>query len=53
VSEGSQVGAWRLVRRLGGGAMGELWLGRHGSMGNWAAVKMPRRGRDAWRASFD
>jgi serine/threonine protein kinase len=53
VTEGWQVGAWRLVRRPGGGAMGEVWLGRHGSMGNWAAVKMLRRGRDAWRASFE
>jgi serine/threonine-protein kinase len=37
-----EVGGYRLERRLGRGAMGEVWLGRHGESGGIAAVKVLR-----------
>jgi hypothetical protein len=38
------VGDYRLMHRLGSGAMGEVWLGRHTTTGTHAAVKMLRQG---------
>jgi pimeloyl-ACP methyl ester carboxylesterase/predicted Ser/Thr protein kinase len=37
-----EVGGYRLERRLGRGAMGEVWLGRHEASGGIAAVKILR-----------
>ncbi len=39
VDEGRTMGSYRLVRRLGKGGMGEVWLGTHAMMGRPAAVK--------------
>jgi pimeloyl-ACP methyl ester carboxylesterase len=38
------VGSYRLERRLGSGAMGEVWLGRHVLTGGVGAVKLLREG---------
>jgi pimeloyl-ACP methyl ester carboxylesterase len=38
------VGSYRLERRLGSGAMGEVWLGRHVLTGGAGAVKLLREG---------
>ncbi len=38
------VGGYQLVRRLGSGAMGEVWLGRHLVTGGAGAVKLLRQG---------
>jgi pimeloyl-ACP methyl ester carboxylesterase len=38
------VGSYRLERRLGSGAMGEVWLGRHVLTGGSGAVKLLREG---------
>lgn len=37
------MGSYVLERRLGAGAMGEVWLGRHASSGGLGAVKILRR----------
>jgi serine/threonine-protein kinase len=50
------AGDYELVRRLGSGAMGDVWLARHSMTGSSAAVKLLRqsnRARDRLRASFD
>ncbi len=39
VDEGQTMGSYRLIRRLGKGGMGEVWLGTHAMMGRPAAVK--------------
>ena len=40
-SEGDTVGAYELIRRLGGGAFGEVWLVRHMDLGVERAMKIP------------
>jgi len=36
----AQVGPWQIVRKLGAGGMGTVYLGRHGETGQEAAVKV-------------
>ena len=40
-SEGDTVAAYELIRRLGGGAFGEVWLVRHMDLGVERAMKVP------------
>ena len=50
------VGDYHLMRRLGSGAMGEVWLARHTLTGTHAAVKLLRQGikaRDRVARTFD
>lgn len=37
-----ELGAYQLVRRLGAGAMGEVWLARHHTLARPAAIKLIR-----------
>lgn len=48
IAEPNRVGAWRLVRELGRGGMGTVWLGERedGEVRQQAAVKLLRRGLD-------
>jgi serine/threonine protein kinase len=38
--EGTQVGAYRVIHRIGAGGMGEVWLAEHTMLGRRAAVKV-------------
>ena len=40
-SEGETIGVYELIRRLGGGAFGEVWLVRHMELGAERAMKIP------------
>ncbi|MEM6532226.1 MAG: serine/threonine-protein kinase [Myxococcota bacterium] len=42
VSEARQVGSYRLIEKLGSGAMGEVWRARHRLLARDAAVKLIR-----------
>ena len=58
--EGPKFGSYTLVRQLGSGAMGEVWLARHSLLARPAAVKLIRKQamevdpaqQDALRARF-
>jgi serine/threonine-protein kinase len=41
---GTQVGAYRVLERLGAGGMGEVWLAEHTKLGRRAAIKVLHRG---------
>jgi hypothetical protein len=43
LEEGIPLGSYRLVERLGGGGMGEVWLARHQLLARPAAVKLIRQ----------
>src|SRR5471032_3193195 len=38
--EGTQVGAYRILKRIGAGGMGEVWLAEHALLGRRAAIKL-------------
>jgi serine/threonine-protein kinase len=38
--EGIQIGTYRLLREIGGGGMGSVWLAEHVSLGRQAALKV-------------
>jgi eukaryotic-like serine/threonine-protein kinase len=38
--EGTQVGAYRVLRRIGEGGMGSVWLAEHAMLGRRAAIKV-------------
>src|SRR6476646_5424102 len=37
---GTQLGAYRVIERLGAGGMGEVWIGEHTKRGRRAAIKV-------------
>jgi serine/threonine protein kinase len=37
---GAQVGAYKIVRKIGEGGMGAVWLAEHGILGRHAAIKL-------------
>jgi tRNA A-37 threonylcarbamoyl transferase component Bud32 len=40
VVEGTQVGAYRVLRKIGEGGMGSVWLAEHAMLGRRAAIKV-------------
>lgn len=38
--EGTQVGAYRILKRIGAGGMGEVWMAEHALLGRRAAIKL-------------
>ncbi|MGE5184707.1 MAG: serine/threonine-protein kinase, partial [Acidobacteriota bacterium] len=47
MQEGASFGAYRVVRKVGQGGMGEVYLGEHALIGRRAAIKVLRRERAA------
>jgi predicted nucleic acid-binding protein len=41
LGEGQTIGSYALLRKLGGGAFGEVWLARHLDLGVERAIKVP------------
>ncbi len=40
MAEGTQIGAYRMIRQIGAGGMGAVWLAEHAMLGRRAAVKV-------------
>src|SRR6478609_7633872 len=38
--EGTQIGAYRVIRQIGAGGMGEVWMAEHTMLGRRAAMKV-------------
>jgi serine/threonine protein kinase len=53
VSEGVSFGAYRVVRKVGQGGMGAVFLGEHSLIGRRAAIKVLHRDRSSQRESID
>jgi serine/threonine protein kinase len=53
VSEGLSFGAYRVVRKVGQGGMGAVFLGEHTLIGRRAAIKVLHRHRSSQRESIE
>jgi serine/threonine protein kinase len=53
VSQGLSFGAYRAVRKVGQGGMGEVYLGEHTLIGRRAAIKVLHRERSSQRESVE
>jgi eukaryotic-like serine/threonine-protein kinase len=53
VSEGLSFGAYRVVRKVGQGGMGAVYLGEHTLIGRRAAIKVLHRHRSSQRESIE
>lgn len=42
-SENQVIGPYTLIKYLGGGGMGEVWLATRGAVGSERALKIPRK----------
>ena len=41
LTKGQLIGPYELLRKLGGGAFGEVWLAKHVDLGDEWAIKIP------------
>jgi serine/threonine-protein kinase len=53
VSEGLSFGAYRVVRKIGQGGMGAVYLGEHSLIGRRAAIKVLHRDRSSQREHIE